>query len=132
MESARFNNVWSAERLLFRPSCEQARTGVSCSRHCSSRTPGANHTSPGLLTTLASRTEHFCSAHRGSPLRHPLKTQEGGVYQHTALELAWGAKIAWRNSTRCTGRLHWRDLTVRDMRHLTRAEDIFESLIEHI
>ena len=43
-----------------------------------------------------------------------------------------GARMAWRNSIRCTGRLHWRNLDVRDMRHLTTAEDIFEALLEHI
>ncbi len=55
-----------------------------------------------------------------------------GYYEQTYSELAYGAKLAWRNSTRCIGRLHWSSLHVRDMRHLTTAEDVFTALIEHI
>jgi nitric-oxide synthase len=55
-----------------------------------------------------------------------------GYYRQTASELAYGAKLAWRNNTRCIGRLHWSSLHVRDMRHLTSAEDVFTALIEHI
>ena len=58
--------------------------------------------------------------------------EECGYYEHTYGELAYGAKMAWRNSTRCIGRLHWSSLHVRDMRHLTKAEDVFTALIEHI
>ncbi len=54
------------------------------------------------------------------------------IYWHSLEELTYGAKLAWRNSTRCIGRLHWRSLAVRDMRHLTHAEDIFEALVEHL
>src|SRR6266436_4996380 len=30
-----------------------------------------------------------------------------GTYWQSAEELEYGAKVAWRNSTRCIGRLHW-------------------------
>ena len=33
-----------------------------------------------------------------------------GTYVHTPDELAYGAKMAWRNSSRCIGRLYWRSL----------------------
>jgi nitric-oxide synthase, bacterial len=55
-----------------------------------------------------------------------------GTYQHTYEELAYGARVAWRNNTRCIGRLHWKSLVVRDMRHLTTAEEVFDALVEHI
>ena len=55
-----------------------------------------------------------------------------GTYLHTAEELTYGAKIAWRNSNRCIGRLFWRSLKVRDCRHLTSAQQTFEALSEHI
>ncbi len=55
-----------------------------------------------------------------------------GTYWHTYEELAYGARIAWRNNTRCIGRLHWKSLVVRDMRHLSTAEEIFDALVEHI
>jgi nitric-oxide synthase len=58
--------------------------------------------------------------------------EEGGTYRQTSDELAFAAKVAWRNSPRCTGRLHWGTLHVRDMRHLTTAESIFDALVEHI
>src|SRR3981081_4359106 len=42
-----------------------------------------------------------------------------GTWWHTFEELAFGAQVAWRNNTRCIGRLHWKSLVVRDMRHLS-------------
>ena len=46
-----------------------------------------------------------------------------GTYQHTSAELAFGARVAWRNSCRCIGRLYWQSLQVRDRRdvHLRAA-----------
>src|SRR5690606_503595 len=41
-----------------------------------------------------------------------------GTYEMTADELVYAAKLGWRNSTRCIGRLFWQGLIVRDMRHL--------------
>lgn len=58
--------------------------------------------------------------------------RQTGTYWHTNEELVYGAKVAWRNSTRCIGRLHWQSLAVRDMRHLSTAEEIFAALVEHI
>ena len=55
-----------------------------------------------------------------------------GIYWQSLDEVAYGAKLAWRNSTRCIGRLQWRNLEVRDMRHLSSAEDIFEACVEHL
>src|SRR5436309_441681 len=55
-----------------------------------------------------------------------------GTYWQSYDELAYGAKIAWRNNTRCIGRLHWKSLVVRDMRHLSTPEAIFEALVGHI
>jgi nitric-oxide synthase len=47
-------------------------------------------------------------------------------------ELEHAGRVAWRNSNRCIGRLFWRSLIVRDMRHLDSEDDIFESLVEHL
>src|SRR5437763_2629065 len=58
--------------------------------------------------------------------------EQKGTYTQTYEELAFAARAAWRNNPRCTGRLHWETLNVRDMRHLTTAESIFEALVEHI
>lgn len=55
-----------------------------------------------------------------------------GTYQQTSAELTYGARLAWRQNTRCIGRLHWQTLTVRDMRHLSSAEEVFQALLDHL
>jgi nitric-oxide synthase len=55
-----------------------------------------------------------------------------GTYRHTHDELAFGARIAWRNSSRCIGRLYWNSLKVRDLRHITRAEDVAFESFQHL
>ena len=52
-----------------------------------------------------------------------------GTYWQTLDELVYGARVAWRNSTRCIGRLHWKSLTVRDLRHLSTAESPYRSCL---
>ncbi len=58
--------------------------------------------------------------------------QQNGTYWQSPEELAYGAQVAWRNSTRCIGRIFWKSLIVRDLRHLTTAHQIFEAVVEHI
>jgi nitric-oxide synthase len=55
-----------------------------------------------------------------------------GTYEHTFVELEHGARMAWRNSNRCIGRLFWDKLRVRDERHITGSANIAESLFRHI
>jgi nitric-oxide synthase, bacterial len=55
-----------------------------------------------------------------------------GTYWHTPAELAFGARVAWRNSSRCIGRLYWKSLQVRDRREVTSARDIAAESIEHL
>lgn len=71
--------------------------------------------------TLAGRKSH-CRHAIDSGLPAPL----------TARELTTAARIAWRNNSRCIGRLHWRSLRVRDRRHLSTAPQIAHSLLEHL
>ena len=54
------------------------------------------------------------------------------TYWQTEDELAYGAKVAWRNSSRCIGRVFWESLVVRDLRHLTSAAEIFDAIVEHL
>lgn len=58
--------------------------------------------------------------------------ETSGTYTQTYDEVAYGAKLAWRNSARCIGRLYWHGLQVRDMRHLDDPDAMFEALCEHI
>lgn len=55
-----------------------------------------------------------------------------GTYSHTTEELSHGAKMAWRNSNRCIGRLFWSSLHVVDARHLTEGKQVADALIHHI
>jgi nitric-oxide synthase len=55
-----------------------------------------------------------------------------GTYFHTTDELTHGARMAWRNSNRCIGRLYWKTLKVIDARHLDEDEEILNALQEHI
>ena len=64
-------------------------------------------------------------ASRLEAVRHEIECT--GTYWQTADELAHGARVAWRNSNRCIGRLYWESLQLRDMRHLATEEEIFQS-----
>ncbi|MCY1140511.1 nitric oxide synthase oxygenase [Actinoplanes sp. Pm04-4] len=55
-----------------------------------------------------------------------------GTYVHTTEELAYGAKLAWRNASRCIGRLYWRSLVVLDRRRARTADEIFSLLVNHL
>lgn len=53
-------------------------------------------------------------------------------YDHTPEELAYGARLAWRNSARCIGRLLWKSLEVVDCRHVTATDEIAACILEHV
>ncbi|MFG3701040.1 nitric oxide synthase oxygenase [Micromonospora sp. NPDC047620] len=55
-----------------------------------------------------------------------------GTYRHTSEELAYGAKVAWRQSVRCVGRVRWAGLKVRDRRDVTTVAGIAQELAQHL
>jgi nitric-oxide synthase len=55
-----------------------------------------------------------------------------GSYAHTTEELAHGARMAWRNASRCIGRLYWRSLVVLDRRRARTADEIYSLLVQHL
>jgi nitric-oxide synthase len=55
-----------------------------------------------------------------------------GTYQHTTAELAFGARVAWRNSARCIGRLYWQSLRVRDLRAVRDADRVAGHCARHL
>ncbi|MBM7566646.1 nitric oxide synthase oxygenase [Paenibacillus sacheonensis] len=57
---------------------------------------------------------------------------ESGTYTHTSGELAYGAKLAWRNSNRCIGRLFWDSLIVQDARAAKTEDEIADAVFRHI
>lgn len=56
----------------------------------------------------------------------------GGTYVHSPEELAYGARLAWRNSGRCIGRLFWESLDVVDCRQTTGPDAIQARLTRHL
>jgi nitric-oxide synthase, bacterial len=55
-----------------------------------------------------------------------------GTYAMTTEELEFAAKLAWRNNAKCIGRRMWKNLIVRDLRHLCTEDEIFEACVEHL
>jgi nitric-oxide synthase len=51
---------------------------------------------------------------------------------HTIAELTHGARLAWRNNTRCIGRLYWKSLIVRDRRQVADPRQVFDECVEHL
>ncbi|WP_180547043.1 nitric oxide synthase oxygenase, partial [Staphylococcus haemolyticus] len=58
--------------------------------------------------------------------------QHTGTYTHTFDELAYGAKLAWRNSNRCIGRLFWDSLHVEDARNVDNEHDFINAINHHL
>lgn len=58
--------------------------------------------------------------------------EQTGTYWHTSEELVYGAKVAWRNSNRCIGRIYWKTLLINDCRHLNTVDQVFTALKNHI
>ncbi|MFJ7668780.1 nitric oxide synthase oxygenase [Lysinibacillus sp. NPDC097195] len=55
-----------------------------------------------------------------------------GVYIPSTEELTFGARVAWRNSNKCIGRLFWQSLHVEDARDILDEHAIFQKLLHHI
>lgn len=60
------------------------------------------------------------------------EVRASGTYRHTSGELAFAARVAWRNSSRCVGRLYWRSLRVRDRRDVSAPGQIAAECVTHL
>ncbi|OWR52517.1 nitric oxide synthase [Danaus plexippus plexippus] len=83
--------------------------------------------------------QYFSSIRRENSEAHLKRIQEverelndTGTYQLKTPELVFGAKLAWRNASRCIGRIQWKKLQIFDCRAVTTASGMFESLCNHI
>lgn len=85
---------------------------------------------PGATTVkgVAARTVPF--EERLEQVREEI--EQTGTYVHTSAELAFGARVAWRNSARCIGRLYWRSLHLRDRRHVVAPDEVASECIGHL
>lgn len=54
------------------------------------------------------------------------------TYQLKDTELIYGAKHAWRNASRCVGRIQWSKLQVFDARDCTTAHGMFNYICNHV
>jgi nitric oxide synthase oxygenase domain/subunit len=55
-----------------------------------------------------------------------------GTYRHTRAELVFGARVAWRQSVRCVGRVRWSSLVVRDARRVRDPDRVYRQLVRHL
>ncbi|XP_018567945.1 nitric oxide synthase, salivary gland isoform X2 [Anoplophora glabripennis] len=83
--------------------------------------------------------QYFTSIRRAQSPAHTVRWEQvqkeiaaTGSYQLTETELIYGAKLAWRNSARCIGRIQWSKLQVFDCRYVTTTSGMFEALCNHI
>jgi nitric-oxide synthase len=83
-----------------------------------------------FLTMFHGETRAGSPDRRLWQVRHEI--ERTGTYRHTSAELEFGARVAWRNSSRCIGRLYWRSLRVRDRREVTAAPDIAAESVAHL
>jgi len=60
------------------------------------------------------------------------QVENEGQYIPSTEELTFGARVAWRNSNKCIGRLFWQSLHVEDARDVLDEQGIFEKLLCHI
>lgn len=102
------------------------------------RTPGQDHADVGSLLISAERfiRQFHAENSLGAPelrlRRARREIESSGTYWQTPEELAYGARLAWRNSSRCIGRLYWRSLRVRDCRGVDTAAAIAAESVEHL
>lgn len=83
--------------------------------------------------------QYFTSINRYMSSAHTLRWEQvqkmvrnHGHYHLTETELIYGAKLAWRNSSRCIGRIQWSKLQVFDCRYVTTTSGMFEAICNHI
>ncbi len=103
--------------------------------------PVAGQAATGVVGRLLTSAEQFITQYYGenqlgSPERRLWQVRQeiaaSGTYWHTPDELTFGARVAWRNSSRCIGRLYWHSLRVRDRRDVTTALDVAAESVRHL
>ena len=83
-----------------------------------------------FIAQFHEETQAGCPDRRTRQVRREI--EETGSYWHTPAELEFGARVAWRNSSRCIGRLYWQSLQVRDRRDITTAKEIAAESVAHL
>lgn len=55
-----------------------------------------------------------------------------GTYHLSTEELSFGAKTAWRNASRCIGRIQWQKIDLYDARNVKTPREMFHAICQHI
>ncbi len=96
---------------------------------------------PAAPTDMAEAEDFLRQFHSEQPTMGPLEPRLAavraeiaatGTYTHTGPELTFGARIAWRNASRCIGRLYWNSMLVLDRRTSRTADRIFGDVVTHL
>ena len=108
-------------------------------------TRGIEHTVPRPVPHAVdpAEAEAFHRLHHAEATRRPTdpdarvaavrrEIDRTGTYVHTGAELAFGARVAWRNAARCIGRLYWHGLHVRDRRDVVDPGGVAEECVAHL
>nr|QCX35688.1 Nitric Oxide Synthase 2b [Nautilus pompilius] len=81
--------------------------------------------------------QYYSSINKQGTKEHEGRLQEiadsvnrTGTYDPTSAELQFGARTAWRNASRCIGRMHWHTLKLFDARHVRTAQEMFLHICE--
>jgi hypothetical protein len=53
-------------------------------------------------------------------------------YTHTFEEIEHGARVAWRNASKCINRPVCMDLKLMDFRHVNTNQDMFDAIVQHL
>jgi nitric-oxide synthase, bacterial len=98
---------------------------------------GGDYALDSLLASASQFITQFHNENHAGPPHKRLRRVRGeiettGTYWHTPAELAFGARVAWRNSSRCIGRLYWQSLHVRDRREVTSAAGVAAESVAHL
>lgn len=100
---------------------------------------GHQHARVADLEEAQDFLRQFYTEHPDQPVPFALRLRQvrrtvfdTGTYRHTPAELTFGARVAWRNSARCIGRLYWQSLRVQDCRGAVTAEEIHGRLVDHL
>lgn len=85
-----------------------------------------------FIDQLAQELNWSTADHRQRWLAIEAEINATGTYTQTPDELNYGAQLAWRNASKCIGRIGWRNLMVRDLRHITDPDAMFRECVEHL
>src|SRR5579862_6231852 len=115
------------------------RGSEKMSSQCAELSPGVTRLAELTSTELLSQAEEFYALPEISALADDARRkqvraeiEETGTYRHTREELLTGAKLAWRNHARCSGRYSWHSLILSDAREARTAAEVAQRCFEHL